>query len=156
MNDLEIQTDIEEYRERVGSLMNSFRESLLSLLPSLETHGINWKDIEGIDEFDSVAESLFNFIVTRSIQDIIDKQYGFIPELPNYGFFYKNFSKLSYIAVIHLQEPTKRYVFNYLASKNEPFDTIICNQIDNIGKLIERDIQIPISDVVFGFYYRNP
>ncbi len=141
----------------VSSLVNNFREALLALLPWLEKSGIGWKELENYDIFDSICESLLELIVLPKIEAFMEKKYQFVPPLPKYGFFYKDYSKTSYIEVIPEKvEFTKGiYTFVYFKSENEPFDIVVSNIIDEKGNVIRRDYEIPYDECTFRFRYKT-
>ncbi|MCX7909077.1 MAG: hypothetical protein N2560_06135 [Ignavibacteria bacterium] len=141
----------------VSALVNIFRESLLSLIPVFEKINIDWKQLQEIDLFDNVTETLFQIIVLPKIENYMVKKHNFLPPMPKYGFFYKDYSKTSFIEVLpnNVEYTSGIYVFVMFASKQEPFDTVVCNVIDEKGNVMKRNIEIPYDDVLFRFQYQG-
>lgn len=142
----------------VSALINLFRESLLALLPVLEKSNITWKQLQEIDLFDNVIESLFQIIVLPKIENYMTKKHNFLPPMPKYGFLYKDYSKTSFIEVLpnNVEHTSGIYVFVMFTSKEEPFDTVVCSVIDEKGNVLKRNIEIPYNDVLFRFRYQGP
>ncbi len=141
----------------VSALMNLFREAILSLLPVLEKANIKWNQLNEIDLFDDVCESLFQIIVLPKIENYLLNKHNTSPPLPKYGFFYKDYSKTSYIEILpeKVEYTSGIYVFVIFSSKKEPFDTVVCNVIDEKGNVLKRDVEIPYNEVIFRFRYQS-
>lgn len=141
----------------VTALMNNFRDALLALLPQLQKANITWKQLEDIDIFDGVCESLFQMMVLPKIEAYMNKKHNFVPPLPKYGFFYKDYSKSSYIEVIpeRGEYSGEIYVFVYFKSVNSPFDYVVCNIIDDKGNVLRRDVEISYDDAIFRFRFKG-
>lgn len=65
-------------------LLNAFRESLLAVYPVLKRLSCLEDDTQPYDEFDQVAETLWETVVLGSLRwrDGLDR----LPELPRYGY----------------------------------------------------------------------
>ncbi len=141
----------------VSALVNLFRDSLLALVPILEKSNIEWKQLQEIDMFDNVVESLFQIIVLPKIENYLSKKHNFLPPMPKYGYFYKDYSKTSFIEVLpnNVEHTSGIYIFVMFNSIKEPFDTVVCNVVDEKGIVIKRNIEIPYDDVLFRFQYQG-
>lgn len=141
----------------VTVLINNFRDSLLSLLPFLEKGGINWNELDKYDVFDGVCEYLFELIVLNKIKNFLENKHGFIPQLPKYGLFYKDYAKSSYFEVLldKAEQQGRIYAFVLLKSKFSPFDTVLCNLIDERGNVIQREIELKFDEVTFRFRFKS-
>jgi len=142
----------------VSALIHIFREAILSLVPVLEKAKIPWDQLQEIDLFDDVCESLFQIIVQPKIENYFLKKQSDVPPLPKYGFFYKDYTKTGYIEVIpeKVEYTSGIYVFVLFDSKKQPFDTVVCNLIDEKGNVLKRDVEIPYNEVSFRFRYQTP
>ncbi|MBM2816444.1 MAG: hypothetical protein HW421_3206 [Ignavibacteria bacterium] len=151
-----------EKKESSGStvlkFINNFKDALLALIPVFDRCNIKWADDQQFDDFEGISEALFKWIVSFSLENIAVKVCNVVPDMPNYGFFYKDISKLSFIEVISKTEEkhSGMLVFVALKSNDAPFDSVHCNKIDGMGHLIEEDIVIPLEDVNFRFLLRLP
>lgn len=149
--------DMEKQRKLTGvsALMDNFREALLALLPIFERANITWEKLQEIDLFDNITESLFQMIVLPKIENHMKNKHNFLPQMPKYGFLYKDYSKTSFIEVLpsNLEYKSGIYVFVMFNSKQKPFDTVVCNMIDEKGNVLKRNIEIPYEDVFFRYRY---
>ncbi|MGB9770448.1 MAG: hypothetical protein ACPLX7_00535 [Candidatus Kapaibacteriota bacterium] len=141
----------------VSALVNLFREALLALIPIMEKANVNWKQLQEMDLFDLVTETLFQLIVLPKIENYMTKKHNISPPMPKYGFFYKDYSKTSFIEVLpnNVEHTSGIYVFVMFNSVQEPFDTVVCNVIDEKGNVIKRNVEIPYDDVLFRFQYKG-
>jgi len=138
----------------VPALIYLFREAILSLVPVLEKAKIPWREI---DLFDDVCESIFQIIVQPKIESYFLSKQTEAPPLAKYGYFYKDYFKTGYIEVIpeKVEHPSGIYVFVMFTSKKQPFDTVVCNLIDEKGNVLKRDVEIPYDEVSFRFRYQS-
>lgn len=140
----------------VTNLMHNFRSALLALLPSIEKSGITWQRLDEFDVFDGICESLFELLVLPKIETFMLNKHHFIPSMPKYGLFYKDYSKNSYIEVLpnKVESSGAIYTFVLFKSKTAPFDTVLCNLIDQKGNVIKRDIEFNFDELTFRFRYK--
>lgn len=147
-------SDLNEIQEEVSSglditdTIKNFKNALVALVPIFEDAKIIWKD-EPYDDFEGIAESLFDWLVKYKAENIINQSQHINLVFPNYGFFYKNYSKMSYIEVDSDDNRNSNLVFVYLTTKNKPFDTIYCNKINRYGIVEEEGIEIPFDSSYF-------
>jgi hypothetical protein len=141
----------------VSALINIFRDALLALIPFIEKANVSWEQLKEIDLFDNVTESLFQIIVLPKIENYMKHKHQILPPMPKYGFYYKDYSKTSFIEVLpsNLEHTSGTYVFVMFNSVKSPFDTVVCNVIDEKGNVMKRNIEIPYDDVLFRFQYRG-
>ena len=139
----------------MNEIINIFREALLALIPLLEKANIPWQDSEQFEEFDEIAEALFNCFVVHKIENFITESYESIPNIPKYGFHYKDYSKMSFIEISPSDEPYY-LVFNFLVTNENAFDTVSCNKVSAEGKLLEEGLLIDFNDATFRFLHRLP
>ncbi|MCX7879217.1 MAG: hypothetical protein N2517_00965 [Ignavibacteria bacterium] len=149
----------EKSRKNIGGvtgLLSIFRDSLLALIPYFERSGITLKQLEEIDLFDNICESLFEILVLPKIETYMEKKHNFVPPLPKYGFHYKDYSKNSYIEVIpdNVEFTAGIYVFVLFKSNKSPFDTVVCDVIDDRGKVLKREVEIPYSEAIYRFRFK--
>jgi hypothetical protein len=138
-------------------IISNFRAGLMAMLPVLEKANIPWRNVGMYDDFDGIAESLFEWMVLHKLENNAIEQFDVVPELAKYGYIYKNYSKKSFIQVIiEKDENFDLYVFNFISTKNAPFDTLICNIIDFDGNLKDQDVEVPFEGTKFRFQSRRP
>lgn len=140
----------------LNDLIKNFRDALLVLIPVFQESGILWNDDENNEEFEGISESLFKWMVIYKIEQVISEKYNLIPNFPKYNYFYKSYSKLSFIEVYtDEQDKNKVYVFLKLITKKSPFDTVICNLIEKNGEVLERDIEIDFNKAKYRFHLKK-
>jgi len=139
------------------AIISNFRAALLAMLPVFEKSNIPGRNVGMYDDFDGIAVSLFEWMVLHKLQQKAIEQFDTVPELAKYGYIYKNYSKKSFIQVIiEKDENFDLYVFNFISTKDAPFDTMICNIIDFDGNLKDQDVEIPFDGAKFKFQSRRP
>jgi len=141
----------EEYLSglEVTENVKNFHDSLLALIPVFENAKIEWKDEEQFDDFEGIAESLYKWFVAYKAENIISQFQHVNFTIPNYGFFYKNYSKMIFIEVDTLENRNSNLVFMFFKTKKKPFDTIYCNKINRFGIVEEEGIEVPFKDAIF-------
>jgi hypothetical protein len=132
----------------IKKLMDLFRESLESLIPSLEKAQITWDTFEDYEEIETISESLFDLIVRYQLNDYIKTKYNKELTLPNYGFYNKNYAGFDCIEV-KTEDSEDRYVFVLVESKNGAFDTVMCDKVDDDGNIISRENEFIWDNVNF-------
>lgn len=136
----------------ITKLMSLYKESLLSLVPELEKTGLLWNSFEENEDIEAICESLFNLIVRNKLSSFITDKYSITPNITKYAFHYKNYHKLDCIEV-SLEAANHRLVFLMVQSVNGPFDTVICDRINENNDIIEREVSIPWDSAEFIFRY---
>lgn len=132
----------------ISSSVGIFRDSLLALIPVFEKARINWKE-DQYDDFEGIAESLFDWFVKFKAENIISQSQHINLTFPNYGFFYKNYTKMNYIEVCTEDNKSSNLVFLHFISKKDAFDTVYCNRINRYGIVEEEGIEMPYDKAVF-------
>ncbi len=132
----------------IKKLMDLFRESLDSITPSLEQAQITWDTFDEYEEIETISESLFDLIVRYQLNEYIKTKYSKDLNLPQYGFFIKNYSGFDCIEV-KTEDTEDRYVFVLVESKNGPFDTVMCDKVDEKGNIISRENEFLWDEVNF-------
>ncbi len=143
-----------EYNQQVRELMDLFRSGLSALVPIFQKTDLKWNMLEDNDEFFSLSESLFKMIVVSKLEAIAEEKNKECKQFSNYGFHHKSMLGLNYIEVYSDEAPNALLVFNFISSKDKPFDTIYCNRIDKNNNVLDKDIAISYDSADFGFRYR--
>jgi hypothetical protein len=138
----------------ISKLMDLFRDSLMSLVPELEKAQVTWDSFDEIEEIDTICESLFNLIIFNKLDVYVSGKFEKSPKIPKYGFFIKDYADYDTIEVT-LEDSDSRFIFVMLASREEAFDTVLCNQIDDKGHIVQRDIEFKIENVEFTFHFKK-
>jgi len=105
-----------KWHSSISDIMMNFRNALISIVPQLEVVHIGWKDDEQYDDYDNIAECLFENLVTRNLK------YNTDLVLTGYGFVKEDYKRKSYIAI---NIPEIGVVpFIQFKTVNEAFDNI--------------------------------
>ncbi|MCX7735100.1 MAG: hypothetical protein N2319_00160 [Candidatus Kapabacteria bacterium] len=140
----------------LNDLIKNFREALIVLIPVFRESGILWNDDEMNEDFEGISEALFKWMVIYKIEQVISEKYNIIPTFPQYNYYYKSYAKLSFIEVYtDDQDKNKVFVFLKLKSKNNPYDTVVCNLIDKNGNVLERDLEIDFNKAKYRFHLKK-
>lgn len=153
--DMSEESDKESANKSVSELFQNFKESLLALIPIFEKSDIPWRDSELFESFDEIAESLYNGFVVSFIEQFIDKKYSSSINFPKYGFYYKNYSTMSFIEVQpQYQNQGGFFVFLFLKTQEQPFDTVYCNKIDKSGNVVVKGVEFNFNEVKFRLLHK--
>lgn len=137
----------ETWATSIQFLMQTFRSTLAALCPFMEKVQIRWRFEEAYDDWDEIAQCLFNNIVLRTIrfsgrglEDLT---------LPDYGTVYDSYSGKSFIEVIDNTIKT-RLVFVGFSTLTVPFDQVMCQEISIVDyKKTGPIIHLPFEDGKF-------
>jgi hypothetical protein len=146
-------------RLTLTKLLRLLGESLAALVPFVEQAAIPWRDAEAYDEWDGIADALYNAFVESSIRDSTIGINAY--PLPRYGMRYYTYHDRSRL---WLYDPSgQRFVFFSFTSVAEPFDSVLCmpgEATDRISKdqseLPDPNIVIPAEQAVFELELRFP
>jgi hypothetical protein len=138
----------------INKLMNLYKDALMSIAPELEKAQVKYQNYEEFEEVESICESLYNLIITIKLEQYVQDKYSIQPNLPKYGFFYRDYKAHDQIEV-HPVDSDVKFIFVMLKSKDAPFDTVLCNQIDSVGNILERDIEFKWENVNFIFKFKT-
>jgi len=116
------------WQTSVEFLIGKFREALIGLIPTLEDVRIWWREGQSWDEWDRIAEALYESIVLDAIRET-GRLPAFSLEFPRYDVTPSDYSKLSLIAVESSATP-KGSIFHRLATSDSPFDSVVCTTVE--------------------------
>ena len=141
----------------VTKIINYFREALIGMIPPLEKAKINWQNDEQDEDFEGIVEGLYHWIVVYKLESMVAGKFDIQPETARYGILYSDYSKKSFIEAgksLESEEPGF-FVFSYLKTGSEPFDTVVCNKMNSYGKVIEKNLEFNISELQFRYQHRD-
>ncbi len=108
----------------VNELMHVFRDSLRSLVPCMERAKIAWREPDAYDDWDDIAQALYENIVVRSIEYSLGPKGRESMVLPEYGMLYPLYDDMSFIELVLGEPRDDQYnVFLDFATADRPFDT---------------------------------
>jgi hypothetical protein len=133
----------------VDEYIKIFREASLALVQSLEKNGIDLKNDDVLENYESIFESLYKCVVNDEIEIKLSSATTPLHPLPKYGFYYKDYLKNSFISVKTEQYENSKLALILFKTQKKPFDTIYCNLIDAEGKVAQEGIEVPYSSCKF-------
>jgi hypothetical protein len=143
-----------EYDAEAAEQMNLFRNALLALIPILQQTEAKWDVLENYDDFYSISESLFKLIVINFFEAEAEAKNVESNEFSNYAFYHKTYKHLNHIRVTSPDYPNTLLAFNFMTSREKPFDTMYCNRLDGNGALLDRDLVVDFETASFSFKFR--
>jgi hypothetical protein len=120
------------FKISVNELVAIFRGALLAIIPWIEKAKIKWKEGEAYDDWDNIAESLYNNIVCSSLTGNVASEY----EIAKYNFYYDDYATTSFILVRSKNNPEKRFAFVHFQSNSSPMDTVKVAELDKKDNVI--------------------
>lgn len=112
----------------IDDLISTFRDALVAVVPAADRAGLTWSDENSHDDWERLAECLFDVFVASPIR--ADPRWtSAIEPLPRYDFDIPEYGSLSWIEVIIPERPA-RFAFVRLLSREEPFDALQVVQLD--------------------------
>src|SRR5690242_19928018 len=120
------------WKTSVGELVQLTCEALRALVPIAEKAYMPWREPANYDDWDEMAQAIYNSIVIRSVQFATETA-GFA-QLPAYDRPIADYSGCSFVT-----EATQRgrYALLSLASTSMPFDTGHFTVLDATGKPVQ-------------------
>jgi hypothetical protein len=149
--------------------MSIFRDALIGVVPAVERAHIAWKDAEAYDDWELIEEALYRVIVVESLvwsladpsttetlaHDTREGVYrSGVITLPRYGFWYPDYSSMSYIGVqadSSAQLPAA--IFQSLGTEQEAFDSVTAWRVE-ASDGGPSPITVPWSEASFFFCHR--
>jgi hypothetical protein len=115
----------------VNEAVRIFREGLLALIPVAKKAKMAWTEPDSYDDWDVIAEALYESIVIRSLTS--STQWDDFEEIPKFDHRISDYSNRSYIflAEIGAQKP-----FVCFRSVKAPFDTALVATLDEHQKVV--------------------
>lgn len=139
-----------KWQTSVTELLAIFNGALLALIPWLEKAKIKWKEGEAYDDWDNIAESLYNNIVCASLTGEVTYEYS----MAKYNFNYDDYSVLDFIEVRSKNVSEKKFVFISFLSGVSPFDKVKVAQLDKDYKVIDY-ANLENNELLFLFIKRK-
>ncbi|MFD3443218.1 hypothetical protein ACFDTO_01295 [Microbacteriaceae bacterium 4G12] len=111
----------------ITELVDTFRSSLLALLPSAERSKLNWRDNDQSHDWENLAECAFGAFVSGPIGADEAARAGAL-KLARYDIDYEDYTMSSWLALQSDSAPNQ--AFTRLLSVDNPFDTVEVAEID--------------------------
>jgi hypothetical protein len=147
--------DAEVWETSVEEVMIIFRDALASLDPFLAKARISSKEGKQYDDYDAIAEMLYEKIVINSIKwSFADSQEI---ELPVYGFEFDSAKHTAFIEVcLEIESDQKQYVFQNFFSEENPYDKVVCYPFGTAQSLFSAETAyVSLKDCSFQLRYKK-
>ena len=102
----------------IDDLLSAFRDSLVSLIPSMERVKIKWRDIDAYDDWDDICDTLYKSIICNSTDSLLENSFG----LRKYGIRYNNYINNSFLGACYGKQNYIAFI-EYKTILN-PFDSM--------------------------------
>ncbi len=127
--------------------MNTFQGCLRSLVPWLEKMHIPWKDGLAYDDFENIAEALYNNIVCATLEGEVATDYN----IARYDLQYSDYTGIDHLRIIG--EPDQHNchsIFLGFTTDQLPFDTVKVAVADNDGRTVSYQV-IAADDLEYEY-----
>jgi hypothetical protein len=134
------------WKTSVTELLVILRGALMAIIPWLEKAKIKWTDEEAYDDWDNIAESLYQNIVCSSLTGEIASEY----QIAKYNLNYEDYSSINFIGVRHKDNSEKKFAFVAFQSNLSPMDSVKVAGLDKLDKVIDyTKLKLDSLDFVF-------
>lgn len=118
------------WNTNITELVEIFVEALISLIPSMEKAHITFNNNDSYDEWDRIADALFNSIIVDALinsSNLIDRNRILFPK---YGIQYENYSEFAFIILKESMDKEYLEVMLEFDQLNTPQKLVSIVQID--------------------------
>lgn len=145
--------DTEVWATSVEEVMTIFRDALASLAPFLHKAHISSKEGEQYDDYDAIAELLYEKIVINSIKWAFADSDEI--EIPTYGFEFDPEKHTAFIEVC-FELNQKQYVFQDFSSERNLFDRVKCYPLGKTQSLFSTETTyVSFKECSFQLRYKK-
>ena len=113
-------------RFQIPQLLLILQESYVSLIPAIEKAKLPWRNEIAYDEWDRIADSLFDAIVINPVLHSLECSE--IANIARYGFLYEDYSARSFFLITD-SSTSSQFVFLQFITAENPFDQFICQRL---------------------------
>jgi hypothetical protein len=133
------------WRTTIDQLLLIFRDALRALVPHVEKARIEWRDGSSYDDWDEIAQTLFNKIVVSSLLWAMPEDERGHCQLPDYNMTYTSYAGKTVI-IVNCASAERRLVFHSFATTIDPFDTVRAWRVDRDGRVLDGDFVLVDPD----------
>lgn len=123
------------WQTTVDQLLLVFRDALRALVPHLERARIEWRDGSAYDDWDEIAQTLYEKIVVSSLLWAMPEDDRERSQFPDYSMTYASYAGKTVIAV-NRTSTEERLVFHSFATEKDPFDKVRVCKVDRDGRVL--------------------
>ncbi len=138
------------WQTTVDHLMLTFRDALRALVPHVERARIEWRDGSAYDDWDEIAQTLYEKIVVGSVRWAMPEHLREASKFPHYNMTYDSYAEMTVVVVNRIANE-ERLVFHSFATETEPFDQVRLYRVGKDGRAVEGDpIVIDVGMAAFS------
>lgn len=138
----------------VTELVDTFRDALIALIPSMERCHIPWRDHEAYDDWDTIADTLFRTYVLNAISWGLPDPHKSINVLP-WNSRKSSYRGLDWIEVLPISVCGEPLALIGFSTKDTPYDTVVAQPLDDHGLRREEVILLPFDGAQFRFRWHH-
>lgn len=135
------------WRTTVTDTLRIFRDALCALVEPLARARIEWRDGSSYDDWDEIAQLLFEKIVIASVGWGVPERDRRSLTIPRYDDTLDSYAGMSPITV-HV-EGMGHLVFHSFGTRDEPFDVVKALRVDEQGRPGDGFVMLPLESVIF-------
>lgn len=135
------------FRMGINELLVTFRQGLIAMIPTADRAHLIWSDLNTHDDWEAIAECLFNVFVRNPIELDEGRGGGALP-LPRYDFDIDTYSGHSWIQVLSVPAQ-QTYALLRLLTRAEAFDTVQVVEVNPESLEAGARYTFPWDDVKF-------
>lgn len=134
------------WRTTVTDVVLVFRDALRALVPHVTKAKIEWREDAAYDDWDEIAQMLFEKIVVASAVWALPEAERSQIHFAAYDVMYESYAGK---AVIVVNTPNReKLVFHSFGTRDEPFDIVRTRIVDKEGRVGGNDFVIVAADTV--------
>lgn len=146
------------WRTSVDEVLRVFHDALEALLPLMDRAHIPWREGEAYDDWDAIAETLFQRIVGSAIEWGLHDTHESVC-LPKYDELCLDYSELSFISVAHRTrgDDETLALHSFAEDGTSHLNLVMCRSLERAGAVAESDLRaMPYVDAEFHLKWRRP
>ncbi len=115
------------WKATVNELLEIFHGAMFSIIPQIGKAKINWKEGKSYDDWDNIANALYENIVCSTLYGEVTSEYS----IAKYDLHYEKYSNIDFIKVYSKEYPEKNLVFISFQCQSALFNIINAAIIDS-------------------------
>src|SRR4051794_1808978 len=140
------------WRAPVTDVVLIFRDALRALVPHVMRAKIEWREGAAYDDWDEIAQVLYDKIVVASTVWALPDDERSIIEFSLYNTTYASYADKTVI-VVNEKLDGERLVFHSFATQDQPFDTVRTIAVDEEGHVHgEEFVLLPANTAAYHIH----
>lgn len=144
----------ELFKTSVTDLMSAFCDALKGLVPVMDRVRIPWHDHDAYDDWDHIAQVLYQEVVIHSLRCSLEVQSQDL-KLPALGFMISSYDLFSWIEIAGSGSPP-HLIFVDFSTSATAFDSVRVRHMNAYGELQPELTTVPSAGLSFQLRWRQP